>query len=288
MFEGGVRAVLAIELLHVGETPLTVGTLGLSLGVILIAWFLSRWARVATERAFHMRGVTDPGRIGVTKRLIHYAVLLIGFSVAMETAGIALSGLFAAGAIFAVGVGFAMQNITQNFVSGVILLLERSIKPGDVLEFEGEPVMVKHMFIRSTVVRTLDEVDIVVPNSMLVQTAVRNLTLTRRTHRVHARVGVHYDSDMAQVKEVLTYAASALPGRDKARPPVVFLKDFGDSSVVWDVFVWTDEVWGEQRLRADLNEVIWFALKDADVVIAYPQIDVHVIGTTPPPPEASD
>lgn len=287
MFEGGVRAVLAIELLHVGETPLTIGTLGLSLGVILAAWILSRWARVATERAFNLRGVTDPGRIGVTKRLIHYAVLLIGFSIAMETAGIALSGLFAAGAIFAVGLGFAMQNITQNFVSGVILLLERSIKPGDILEFEGEPVMVKHMFIRSTVVRTLDEVDIVVPNSMLVQSAVRNLTLTRRRHRVKAQVGVHYDSDMVQVKEVLMYAASALSGRDPERPPVVFLKEFGDSAVSWDVFVWTEQVWGEQRLRAELNEAIWFALKQADITIAYPQLDVHVSGTSRPDPEAS-
>lgn len=278
MFEGGVRAVLSVELLHIGETPLTIGTLLTACVILALTWLISRWARMATKRAFELRGVTDPGRLGVTQRLIHYAILLIGFSAAMETAGIALSGLFAAGAIFAVGLGFAMQNITQNFVSGVILLIERSIKPGDILEFEGEPVVVKHMFIRSTVVRTLDEVDIVVPNSMLVQTAVRNLTLTRREHRVRATVGVHYDSDMAQVKEVLVYAASALPGRDKEKPPVVFLKEFGDSAVVWHVFVWTNDVWSEQRLRAELNELIWFALKDAGITIAYPQLDVHVAG----------
>ncbi|HJN77778.1 MAG TPA: mechanosensitive ion channel [Myxococcota bacterium] len=224
-----------------------------------------------------MRGVHDEGTIGVTNRLLHYVVLLVGFSIALETAGIRLSGLFAAGAVFAVGLGFAMQTIVQNFVSGVILLIERSIRPGDVLQIEDDIVKVRRMYIRSTVVETLDDLDIIVPNSDLVQSRVRNLTYLDKRYRVRATVGAHYRSDMEQVRAVVEQAGAAVPGRLDDTPPLVLLLDFGDSSVDWEVSVWTDDPWRQRHLRSALNEQIWTSLKAANITIAFPQLDVHVV-----------
>ena len=118
-----------------------------------------------------------------------------------------LEALFAAGAVFAIGLGFAMQNIVQNFVSGVILLAERTIKPGDVLQVDGRFVKVRHMGIRSTICRTLDEEEIIVPNATIVQSTVTNYTLQDSLFRLRCTVGVVYGSDMVLVKNTLQRAA---------------------------------------------------------------------------------
>ena len=148
---------------------------------------------------------------------------MVGLALALHLAGIKLGAVFAAGAVFAVGFGFAMQNIAQNFVSGIISLIERTIKPGDVLEVGPQIVKVMKMSIRATIVRTLDDEDIIVPNSTLVQSNVKNYTLEDNLYRVKVKVGVSYESDLKQVRAVLTKAATDLPGRDAAYPPRTLL-----------------------------------------------------------------
>jgi small-conductance mechanosensitive channel len=274
--DGSVREILAIELLHFGEHPLTLGALVAAVLIIVSTLLISRWVRLGVRRAFLARGVSDPGRIGVTSRLVHYAVLLVGFSAALDTAGVELSALFAAGAIFAVGLGFAMQTLVENFVSGIILLAERAIKPGDVLLLNGEPVRVKSMYIRTTVVRTLDDVDTIVPNSVLASGQVQNFSYDRQLVRLRATVGVHYDSDMTQVREVLEEAARSFGERSAERDPVVILLGFGNSSVDWEVSVWVTDPWVLRQARGRLNERIWRRLKAHGVTIPYPQLDLHI------------
>lgn len=151
--------------------------------------------------------------MAVAARLIYYALLMLGLGIALHTIGINMTGLFAAGAVFAVGVGFAMQNIASNFVSGVILLLEGAIKPGDVLEVEDRVVRVREMGMRAAVARTLDDEDLIIPNSALVQSTVKNFTLRDHLYRLKSTVGVVYSSDMAKVEETLVSLAEMLPWR---------------------------------------------------------------------------
>lgn len=282
------RELLGTQLIETETVHLTLGHVVLSGLIIAVTFVLSHLVRRGTRRAFEIRGVADEGTIGVTTRLIHYVVLLIGFSIALEAAGVHLSALFAAGAIFAVGLGFAMQTITENFVSGLILLVERSIRPGDVLELGDDIVKVRRMYIRSTVVETLDDLDVIVPNSDLVQGRVRNLTYLDKIYRVTTTVGVHYQSDMDQVRVVLEHAGAQCAGRLRDKPPIALLLEFGDNSVVWEVSVWTDDPWRQRRLRSALNEQIWVSLKEARITIAYPQVDVHIkSGGFSPPPDPS-
>ena len=266
---------LRTRLFSIGDTPINLEKLivfGLLVGLTLL---VSRLLERAVVKAFKLRGVVDEGSVGVAKRLLHYVVLAVGLLAALESIGINLGALFAAGAVFAIGIGFAMQNIVQNFVSGIILLVERTIKPGDVLEIEGRLVKVRSMAIRATIARTLDDEDIIIPNTSIVQATVKNYTLQDNLYRLRGQVGVIYGSDMALVREGLEGAMAALDWRCAEREPVVLLTEFADSSVNFEVSVWIDDPWRIKKARSDLNEAIWWALKQAGIVIAFPQVDVH-------------
>ncbi len=264
-----------VRLFEISGTPVTVATLAVFVIVLVATLVIARVLQRLFVRAFTARGQQNEGSVAASARLIRYGVWVTGLAVAVHSVGINLTALFAAGAVFAVAIGFAMQNIAQNFVSGVIVLAERAIKPGDVLEVEGRMVQVKDMGIRATVARTLDEEDIIIPNSQLVTTSVTNYTLRDSRYRLRARVGVTYSSDMARVRAVLETTAAGLDWRAQEEKPRVLLLDFGDSAVVWEVSVWMDSPWQMNSRRSDLNEAIWWALKDAGITIAFPQVDVH-------------
>jgi len=270
-----VQQVISYEIFELSGTGVNL-MLIITVGVLVVAtWVISNLLQRWVERAFQARGVQDMGTTAITKRLLHYAIMAIGLGIALETIGISLSALFAAGAIFAVGIGFAMQNIAQNFVSGLILLVERAIKPGDIVEVEGRVIRVFKMGIRTTIGQTRDGEELIIPNASLVQSTVKNYTLGDPLFRIRAAVGVSYESDMRTVRDSLMRAAESVQGRMRDREPVVVLTDFGDSTVVWNVAIWTDDAWTSPRLASELREAIWWGLKDDGIEIAFPQIDVH-------------
>ena len=264
-----------IPLFEIGGNSVTVATLISFALMVIVTFVLAGLMQRGVTRAFSRKGQEDQGTTAVASRLVRYMVLIGGLGIALHNLGINLTGLFAAGAVFAVAIGFAMQNISQNFVSGVILLLERAIKPGDVLQVEGRLVRVRDMGIRATIARTLDEEDIIIPNSYLVASTVTNYTFKDSIYRLRTIVGVVYSSDLALVRRVLEKTADELEWRSQQHPPRIQLKEFADSSVNFEVSVWIDDPWSMQRRRDRLNDAVWWALKEAGVVIAFPQLDVH-------------
>lgn len=270
-----LREILQFELVTIGETRVTVFTLASAALVMVTAFWISSLVRRAMFRRVQERSVPERGSVAVTARLLHYTIILVGIGIALSTLGIRLGALFAAGAVFAVAFGFAMQTISQNFVSGVILLFERSIKPGDIVEVEGRLVRVRELGIRATIARGLNEEDLIIPNSVLVQSTVRNYTLRDALYRIDADVGVTYGSDMKQVREVLEAVAEGIEWRSKENAPAVFMKEFGASSVNFVVSVFTENPWNLRQQRSALNEAIWWALADAGITIAFPQLDIH-------------
>ncbi|MCA9494862.1 MAG: mechanosensitive ion channel [Myxococcales bacterium] len=268
--------VVNYEIFSIGNTSVTTVTLLVAFVVALGTVATSRVIQRAMRRAATARGVhEEDGSVAVAQRLVHYAVLLVGSFVGLQGLGIDLSALVAAGAVFAVGVGLAIQNLAQNFVSGVILLLERSIKPGDVVEVDGRTVKVRSMGIRSTICRSRDGEDIIVPNSMLVQGLVKNLTLGDDVIRVRVVVGVHYDSDLAVVQEALLAAAEATQSRMPDREPILLLLGFGSSSVDFEISIWAKDPWRLPRIQTELGLAAWQQLHARGVTIAFPQVDVH-------------
>jgi small-conductance mechanosensitive channel len=171
-----IQQVLDRELFRISGTPVTLSTVVGVFVFIVATFWISRALRKAAERVLVWKG-EQTAVVGT------------------------VTALFAAGAIVAVGLGFAMQSIAQNFVAGIILLSERAIKPGDVLEVEGKLVRVVRMGIRSSVARSRDGEDLIIPNATLIQTTVKNFTLRDSSYRIRARVGVVYGSDMRVVSD---------------------------------------------------------------------------------------
>jgi small-conductance mechanosensitive channel len=269
------KSIYDLRLFTLGETPVTVGSL-ITVTVMLAAtWLVAKLVERLFTRVLRARGKAGEGEVRALSRVVRYSAWLVGAAMALSAAGINLAALFAASAILAVALGFAMQNIAENFVSGVLLLLERTIKPGDVLELEGRMVRVDRMGIRTTIARTLDDEDLVVPNSKLVQNSVKNYTLRDPHYRIRARVGVAYSSDMNEVKQALEAAAGSIEWRLPDRDPRALLLEFGSSSVDWEVSVWTDDPWRLRARKSELQLAVWNALADAGVTIAFPQLDVH-------------
>jgi potassium efflux system protein len=267
---------IRVELFKVGSTTVTPTTLVIAAVIVLVSFSISRVVRAGIRRFFLRSGLAPTGEAGAVERLVHYGIVLMGVLIAVRTTGIRLDALFAAGAVFAVGFGFAMQNIAQNFVSGVILLFERTIKPGDVIEVGGQIVKVKQMSIRATIVRTLDEEDVIVPNSSLVQSNVKNFTLEDNIYRVRVTVGVSHGSDVPKVKAVLEDCARSMDYREKGFEPRVLLLALGTSALEFEASVWMRDPWNHRIAGSKLREAIWLAFKEQQITIALPQIDVHL------------
>ena len=154
-------------------------------------------------------------------------------------------------------------------------MTERSINPGDVLEVDGLFVRIEHMGIRASMGRTRDGEDVIIPNATLVQNNVKNLSVEESSYRLRTSVGVAYDSDMARVREVLEDTVTSVPWRDTTREPRVWMTEFGNHAVNFEVGVWIHDPYNRGDALSDLNEAIWAALKEAEIVIAFPQLDVH-------------
>lgn len=274
-FAEDFRALSSTQLVTFGNTVVTAASVVIFLAILIATFWFSRILQRVVRQTLARGGIED-GNIAAVSRLLHYGVVLIGGGVALQSVGVSLSTVFAAGAVVAVAIGFAMQDILQNFISGLILLTERSITEADVLEIEGRLVLVENIGIRATVARTLDDEQLIVPNSLLVQSTVKNFTLTDAHFRVRTTVGVSYSSDMAKVEEVLVEAARSVKRRDPSKNPIPLLLEFGDSSVVWEISVWATDPWAARVTRSDLNKAIWWGLKEAGITIAFPQVDVHM------------
>ncbi|MEZ4588930.1 MAG: mechanosensitive ion channel [Gemmatimonadales bacterium] len=272
-----MREIFNTVLFTIGSNPITLASLTAGVAVLILTIWGSGKARRAIDRALTKRG-GPPGTVGTVTGLAYYVILIAGFGISLSTVGIDPSALFAAGAIFAIGLGFAMQSIAQNFVAGVILVAERSITPGDILEVEGKIVKVQEMGIRASIVQTRDGEDLIIPNAVLIQTSVKNYTLRDNALRIRTSVGVVYRSDMSVVKRVLIDVTNRVSAKWSAseRHAQVLLLDFGDNSVVWEAAVWIDDPWEYRPALSNLREEIWAAFQQQGIVIAFPQLDLHL------------
>lgn len=270
-----MRAFLDTKLFTIGQANVTVATLFIGVFVVFIAYAVSSGIQAVIRRALAAKGMDLTGSVGVAVRLVHYLVLAVGIGIALQTAGIELTALFAAGAVFALGFGFAMQNIAQNFVSGIILLVERTIRPGDIIEVDGKVVRVQQMGIRATIAQTRDDEMLVIPNALLVQSTVKSYSMSGGQYRVRVEVGVSYSSDLKLVRQVLEQVAASFGGKSPNVDPSIALLRFGGSAVEYEVSVTIDDAWQASNQRSALREAIWFALRAKEISMAFPQVDVH-------------
>jgi small-conductance mechanosensitive channel len=218
----------------------------------------------------------DSGVRDSVEKFVRYGILAFGFLFALDNLGISISSLAAIGAILMVGIGFGLQNITQNFISGIILLLERPIKVGDIVtvgSFSGRVVDIR---VRSTIIQTRDDISIIVPNSKLVSEEVINDSYSGQKIRRHVKVGAAYGSDVKTVKRLLTEAAMEHESVLKDPPPSVVFEDFGESSLDFDLRFWCSNIWQMEVISSDLRTAIEEKFRAANIQIPFPQRDLHI------------
>ncbi len=264
-----------LDLIDVKSIEMMAMKVFLAAAVFLTAFWVWRILQRTIDRRMRHENQNDEVAIRTYKSVARSIVLVPGILLAVHVLGINLSSLFTTGGLFAVALAFAMRNLSENYVSGAMLRLERTIKPGDVLETEGAMVRVKSIGFRATIVRTKDERDLVIPNSQLVQERVANFTYRDSFCRVETIVGVSYASDLKKVREVLESVCGQLDWTSSRHQPAIILSGFEGSAVTFKIRVWIENPWDAGRRQASLNEAIWWALKEAGIVIAYPQLDVH-------------
>jgi potassium efflux system protein len=206
---------------------------------------------------------------------VYYAILLFGFFIALGMARVDINRFTLLAGAFGVGIGFGLQNIVNNFISGLILLFERPIHPGDTIEAGGVSGIVKNIGIRSSTITTFDGADAIIPNATLISEKLMNWTLSDPWRRIEIAVGVAYGSDLKKVMEVLLAVAGADPNVLKDPPPAVVFQGFGESSLNFALRVWT-LVQVNLDTRSRLSIALAQALREAGIEIPFPQRDLNL------------
>ncbi len=268
---------------------LTIGTVRISLFdvmflvaavllVITAAWFASRMARNLVRR---INGLDATQKL-LTEKLVTVAIWTLAFFVAIDVIGIDLTALAFFGGAFGLAIGFGLQKTFGNLISGILLLLDKSIKPGDVISVSdqagNEAVgQIRKIGIRAISVVTRDQTEHLIPNENLMVNQVVNWSYSSKDVRVKAPVGVSYDSDLKLVTRLLYQAADETSRVLKTPKPRVNIMEFGDNSVNFELRFWIhDPEAGIANIRSDVYMRIWELLKENEVEIPFPQRDLHL------------
>jgi small-conductance mechanosensitive channel len=244
--------------------------------LIAVFWFSSRTKRFLFNRFLVNSGLDRSLQYAISQ-IVSNAVLVIGIFIVLDNAGIHLGALTVFAGAVGVGVGFGLQNIASNFISGLVILAERPITIGDRVEVAGVTGQVEQIRARSTVIRTNDNITMIVPNTKFIDSPVTNWTYGDPRVRFRIPVGVAYGSDIDKVREALMAAGSENEHTLKDPAPSVFLEKFGESSIDFELVVWSSEMsFRPRRYRSDLNFAIERNLRQAGIEIAFPQRDIHI------------
>ncbi len=277
-----VKQLIRMPLFTVGETPITALSFAQFLLIVLVCWWIAFWLQRVFNRMGNKRGDDKLPAYYLAGRLTYYAIILFGFLYGLTAVGIDFTNFALVAGALAIGLGFGLQSIVNNFVSGLILLFERSIKVGDFIELydqkNGKVLWgeVKEINVRATIISDNDNVDIVIPNSEFINTKMLNWTLKEPQRRMRYPFRVAYGTDKELVREAVLEQAEALPHTLKGIPgrnPAVWLVDFKDHYYEFELVVWLTAraVKRPNGIRAAYMWAIDTALRENNIEIPIPQ-----------------
>lgn len=276
-----IKAIAHTPLAHLAGGPITLASLLAGLLIVILSYVLAAVASRGVTRMLGRREVAHGAKFALAK-IARYVTFLLGVLIAVMSLGIRLDALLAASTVVLVGIGFGLQNIAQNFVSGLILLIERPVARGDFVQIGQAYGSVADVGMRATRVVTRDEVTIIVPNSELVTAQVINHSVPTTNLRIAVRVGVGYGSDTAKVKEALLSVARADTALLADPASEVRFDDFGESSLAFTLLVWIANPREDLRTASRLRFAIDAAFRAGGIEIPFPQRDVHIRSPSDP------
>lgn len=267
---------LRTTLVVLSGTPVTPLTLLTASAILVGARIVASVVGRSLERVLAAREL-DHGMRYTTIKITRYVIMLIAVLMALGTVGVNTSAMMAGGAVLLVGIGFGLQKLAENFISGLLLLLERPVKKGDFIDVGGVLGTVEDIGLRATHVISREGVTMIVPNASLVTTLVVNHSVPTSARRIWIRVGISYDSDLDQVVRVLEQVARDEPLVLEAPRYEVRHQNFGDSALELALLAWIPEARDELIVASKLRFAISRAFKHEKIIIPYPQREVHVL-----------
>jgi potassium-dependent mechanosensitive channel len=270
-----VRAFLDSHLVAIAGATITPGSVLLASIVVVVSIALANLLAFSVGRLVRSRGGSQGAQFAIAK-MVRYAGTALGVLEAINAMGVRLDALLAASTVLAVGIGFGLQNIAQNFISGLILLVEQPVRHGDFIRVDNVLGTVDDIGLRATTVVTRDEVTIIVPNSALITSQVVNHSRPTTSLRIRVAVGVAYGTDSARVVDALLDVAKAEPGVMKDPAPEVRLEDFGESAMAFALMCWIPNAREDLRTSSALRFAIDRRFREAGISIPFPQRDLRV------------
>jgi small-conductance mechanosensitive channel len=265
-----------VILFKIQDVGITISHLVVGLFSILISFILSAILRSVLQKRLFRKMRIDEGLEYALLRFTHYTILCLGVYIGLQSINLPLGALMGFFAVIGVGIGFGLQNLASNFTSGIILLFERPVKVGDRLELNEVWGDVVKINLRTTLIRTPDEISIIVPNSKLLDEYVTNYSYGNPRIRIHIPVGVAYGSNVQLVMDLMRKVAEVHPGVLKDPKPKVWFKEFGDSSLNLELLCWIPKAEQKYDTLSDLNLGIDKAFRENGVSIPFPQRDLHI------------
>lgn len=242
------------------------------IGVFWVAHFISNWIK----RGLLSRMILNRGTREVVTSFIRYFLTFLGLVIVLQTVGVNLSSLTIFAGVVGIGLGFGLQNLASNFISGLTLLLEQPIRVGDFIQVSDLLGTVESISIRSTTVRTQDGVFVIVPNIKFVENQVVNWSYRDPRCRIHIPVSVEYGCDTLLVSEALLEAARQEPRVMSDPPPRVWFREFGDSSLNFELLVWIDRPADNEPIKSSINFLIDQEFRRRQIEIPFPQRDLYI------------
>ena len=274
-----VKQILEFELFKVATFSLSVYNLFLILLIYFAVKGINHSIDLLIKKRLERDGEVDveEGRTKSLTQIAKYIIYILGFTIAINSIGIKLDFIFGVFAALGLGIGFALQDVFKDLISGIIILFEGNVSVGDILEVDGLVGTVKEIKLRTSLVRTRDGIYIVVPNNRIVNEKVVNWSTNTKMTRFKVSVGVAYGSDVEKVKELLLQSVAENDMISKRPAPAVFFKDFGDSALQFDVHYWLLDTWQTEIVKSDLRFSIDKLFRENNIQIPFPQRDVHLI-----------
>ncbi|WP_224136361.1 mechanosensitive ion channel family protein [Candidatus Kaistella beijingensis] len=272
MMEKSIKEILDYKLFSIGKANIDLYDIIFLVVFIIALTFLTKGIRKLIYRSQKL----DESKKFTIFSLVKYAIYVIGFILGMNIIGINVTVLMGASAALLVGIGLGLQNIFSDFVSGFVLLLDSSIKVGDVIEVNDLVCQVREINLRTTTVLTRDDKYIILPNTFLTKNNLINWTHSDRNSRFDIQIGVSYNSDVNKVMTILKEITEKEERISQHPKPFVRFNDYADSALIFNVYFWTTDVFRVENLKSDLRVKYFEAFRENNIEIPFPQRVLHI------------
>jgi len=269
-----LRQIFTIEILDIGGVKFSIATIVSLVISIILAFFISKVVSEIIQHSILERLKLNRGLQAAVTVFIKYFLITISSIIILQTAGVNLSSLAVIAGVIGIGIGFGLQNIASNFISGLVLLFEQTIKVGDYIEIGNLKGVIEKIAIRSTILRTDDDLFVIVPNQRFLENDTVNWSYGGHTCRIHIPISVSYDTDVLVLTEALLTAARNEPRVLTNPAPEVWFDKFGEHSLNFELLVWINEPDANEPIRSSLNFRIAYELRQKQIKIPFPTREI--------------